>query len=84
MLPQTNLFHHVIKKHQPFLILLQPLQEKNGNLLKPTFTQYPTLHHTQINHLFSHLKQLFLQEPFHLNQSPYTITLYTNLHYPPH
>ena len=34
-----------------------------------------------MNDLFSHLKEVFLEEPFGVNQSAYSITVYTNLDY---
>ena len=34
-----------------------------------------------MNDLFSHLKEVFLEEPFEVNQSAYSITVYTNLDY---
>ena len=35
----------------------------------------------QMENLFTHLKDVFRDEPFHVNQSAYTITVYTNLDY---
>ena len=34
-----------------------------------------------MENLFTHLKDVFRDEPFHDNQSAYTITVYTNLDY---
>lgn len=34
-----------------------------------------------MNDLFTHLKDVFLEEPFEDNQSAFTITVYTNLDY---
>ena len=34
-----------------------------------------------MENLFTHLKDVFRDEPFHVNQSAYTITVYTNLDY---
>ena len=63
MVGQTNLFDDVIKKEERFVIVVQALEEKNGKLLKRTLREYPSLEHTQMNDLFSHLK-VFLEEPF--------------------
>ena len=81
MVGQTNLFDDVIKKEERFVIVVQALEEKNGKLLKRTLREYPSLEHTQMNDLFSHLKEVFLEEPFGVNQSAYSITVYTNLDY---
>ena len=81
MVGQTNLFDDVIKKEERFVIVVQALEEKNGKLLKRTLREYPSLEHTQMNDLFSHLKEVFLEEPFEVNQSAYSITVYTNLDY---
>ena len=34
-----------------------------------------------MNNLFTHLKEVFLEEKFQANQSAFTITVYTNLDY---
>lgn len=81
MVGQTNLFDDVIKNEERFVIVVQALEEKNGKLLKRTLREYPSLEHTQMNDLFSHLKEVFLEEPFGVNQSAYSITVYTNLDY---
>ena len=61
MVGQTNLFDDVIKKEERFVIVVQALEEKNGKLLKRTLREYPSLEHTQMNDLFSHLKKYFLK-----------------------
>ena len=81
MVGQTKLFDDVIKQDERFVIVDQALEEKNGNLLKHTLREYPSLKHDQMNDLFTHLKDVFLEEPFEDNQSAFTITVYTNLDY---
>lgn len=81
MVGQTNLFDDVIKSEERFVIVVQSLEEKNGQLLKRTLREYPSLEHDQMENLFIHLKDVFSNEPFNDNQSAYTITVYTNLDY---
>ena len=56
-------------------------RRKNGQLLKRTLREYPSLEHDQMENLFTHLKDVFSTEPFRENQSAFTITVYTNLDY---
>lgn len=49
--------------------------------MKRTLREYPSLEHNQMNDLFTHLKEVFLDEPFEENQSAFSITVYTNLDY---
>ena len=81
MIGQTNLFDDVIKSDERFVIVVQSLEEKNGQLVKNTLREYPSLNHDQMNNLFTHLKEVFLEEKFQANQSAFTITVYTNLDY---
>lgn len=81
MVGQTNLFDDVIKSEERFVIVVQSLEEKNGQLLKRTLREYPSLEHDQMENLFTHLKDVFSTEPFSENQSAFTITVYTNLDY---
>lgn len=81
MVGQTNLFDDVIKSEERFVIVVQSLEEKNGQLLKRTLREYPSLEHDQMENLFTHLKDVFSTEPFRENQSAFTITVYTNLDY---
>ena len=81
MVGQTNLFDDVIKSEERFVIVVQSLEEKNGQLLKRTLREYPSLEHDQMENLFTHLKDVFQDEPFRDNQSAYTVTVYTNLDY---
>lgn len=59
MIGQTNLFDDVLKQDERFVIVVQALEEKNGQLLKRTLREYPGLNHKQMNDLFMHLKELF-------------------------
>ncbi|HDL0582719.1 TPA: hypothetical protein PWN51_002074 [Staphylococcus aureus] len=81
MIGQTNLFDDVLKQDERFVIVVQALEEKNGQLLKRTLREYPGLNHKQMNDLFTHLKELFSEESFVENQSAFSITVYTNLDY---
>ena len=42
MVGQTNLFDDVIKSEERFVIVVQSLEEKNGQLLKRTLREYPS------------------------------------------
>ncbi|HEE8933544.1 TPA: hypothetical protein R8D29_002664, partial [Staphylococcus aureus] len=64
MIGQTNLFDDVLKQDERFVIVVQALEEKNGQLLKRTLREYPGLNHKQMNDLFTHLKELFSEESF--------------------
>lgn len=81
MIGQTNLFDDVLKKDERFVIVVQSLEDSKGRLIKRTLREYPSLDHNQMNNLFNHLKEVFLEEPFEENQSAFTITVYTNLDY---
>lgn len=81
MVGQTNLFDDVLKQDERFVIVVQALEEKNGQLLKHTLREYPGLTHEQMNDLFNHLKDVYSNEPFKPEQSAYSITIYTNLEY---
>ncbi|VDZ12109.1 Uncharacterised protein [Staphylococcus aureus] len=59
MIGQTNLFDDVLKQDERFVIVVQALEDKNGQLLKRTLREYPGLDHQQMNDLFAHLKELF-------------------------
>ena len=80
MIGQTNLFDDVLKQDERFVIVVQALEEKNGQLLKRTLRNIG-LNHKQMNDLFTHLKELFSEESFAENQSAFSITVYTNLDY---
>ena len=43
MVGQTNLFDDVIKSDERFVIVVQSLEERNGQLLKRTLREYPSL-----------------------------------------
>ena len=53
MVGQTNLFDDVIKSEERFVIVVQSLEEKNGQLLKRTLREYPSLEHDQMENLFT-------------------------------
>ena len=78
MIGQTNLFDDVIKSDERFVIVVQALEEKNGQLVKNTLREYPSLNHDQMSNLFTHLKEVYLEEKFQDNQSAF---VYTNLDY---
>ena len=69
MVGQTNLFDDVMKQDERFVIVVQALEE-NGKLLKRTLREYPSLEHNQMNDLFTHLKEVFLDEPFEETNQP--------------
>ncbi|MBO1199637.1 hypothetical protein J3T65_09605 [Staphylococcus simiae] len=81
MIGQTNLFDDVIKQEERFVIVVQALEEKQGQLLKRTLREYPGLNHEQMTNLFTHLKEVFQEEEFEQEQSAFSITVYTNLDY---
>lgn len=81
MIGQTNLFDDVIKTEERFVIVVQSLEEKHGQLLKRTLREYSSLTHEQMDNLYQHLKELYLEEPFEDNQSAFAITIYTNQEY---
>ncbi|AKS67208.1 hypothetical protein RN70_07430 [Staphylococcus schleiferi] len=81
MVGQTNLFDDVLKPDERFVIVVQALENKNGQLAKRTLREYSSLTHDQMNNLFQHLKELYLDSEFEANQSAFTITVYTNLDY---
>ena len=53
MVGQTNLFDDVIKSDERFVIVVQSLEERNGQLLKRTLREYPSLTHDQMENLFT-------------------------------
>ena len=81
MIGQTNLFDDVIKTEERFVIVVQSLEEKHGQLLKRPLREYSSLTHEQMDSLYQHLKELYLEEPFEDNQSAFAITIYTNQEY---
>ncbi|HHU6749805.1 TPA: hypothetical protein ACUI23_000478 [Staphylococcus pseudintermedius] len=81
MIGQTNLFDDVLKTEERFVIVVQVLEEKNGKLLKRTLREYSSLTHEQMESLFQHLKELYLETGFEASQSAFAITVYTNLDY---
>ncbi|QLK86242.1 hypothetical protein [Staphylococcus sp. 17KM0847] len=81
MVGQTNLFDDVIKTDERFVIVVQSLENKQGQLLKRTLREYSSLTHEQMENLYQHLKELYSEAPFEQNQSSFSITIYTNLDY---
>ncbi|ARJ51780.1 hypothetical protein [Staphylococcus lutrae] len=81
MIGQTNLFDDVLKTEERFVIVVQVIEEKKGQLLKRTLREYSSLTHEQMDHLFNHLKELYLETDFEASQSAFAITVYTNLDY---
>lgn len=81
MIGQTNLFDDILETEERFVIVVQSLEEKNNQLLKRTLREYGSLEHSQMESLFEHLKDVFLEESFEDNQSAFSITVYTNLDY---
>lgn len=81
MIGQTNLFDDILETDERFVIVVQSLEERHDQLIKRTLREYPSLDHSQMESLFSHLKELFSEEEFEKNQSAFSITVYTNLNY---
>jgi len=81
MIGQTNLFDDILETDERFVIVVQSLEERHDQLIKRTLREYPSLDHSQMESLFSHLKELFSEEEFEENQSAFSITVYTNLNY---
>ncbi len=81
MVGQTNLFDDVMKTEERFVIVVQSLEEQKGRLIKRTLREYNSLTHEQMENLFEHLKDLFLEASFEEKQSAFSITVYTNLDY---
>ncbi|MCU5745597.1 hypothetical protein N9R04_02530 [Staphylococcus sp. SQ8-PEA] len=81
MVGQTNLFDDVMKTEERFVIVVQSFEEQKGRLIKRTLREYNSLSHEQMDSLFTHLKDLFLEKKFEKNQSAFAITVYTNLDY---
>ncbi len=79
MIGQTNLFDDILETEERFVIVVQSLEDKHQRLIKRTLREYSSLDHSQMESLFEHLKDLFLQEDFEENQSAFAITVYTNL-----
>ncbi|MDW4355769.1 hypothetical protein QI089_02185 [Staphylococcus saprophyticus] len=81
MVGQTNLFDDILETEERFVIVVQSLEEKHQRLIKRTLREYSSLEHSQMESLFEHLKDLFLEETFEEDQSAFSITVYTNLDY---
>lgn len=81
MTGQTNLFDDVLKQDERFVIVVQSAFDSESQLVKKTLREYTSLTREQMQSLFDHLKDLYLNEPFEENQVFYDITVYTNQDY---
>ncbi|WP_414046522.1 hypothetical protein [Macrococcus equi] len=78
---QTNLFDDVLKTDEKFVIVVQGVYEKHGQIIKKILREYPSLDGQAMHRLFEHLKDTYLNEPFEDNMVFYDITVYTNEDY---
>ncbi|UXU54081.1 hypothetical protein MUA52_07355 [Staphylococcus agnetis] len=81
MVGQTNLFDDVLKQDERFVIVVQAFENKHNQLTKRTLREYTSLTHEQMENLYAHLKDLYLEEQFAQHQTAFSITVYTNLDY---
>ncbi|MCD8904963.1 hypothetical protein DWB90_06780 [Staphylococcus chromogenes] len=81
MVGQTNLFDDVLKQEERFVIVVQAFEDKHHQLTKRTLREYASLTHEQMENLYTHLKELYLEQPFEQHQTAFSITVYTNLDY---
>ena len=75
MTGQTNLFDDVLKQDERFVIVVQSAFDSDSQLIKKTLREYTSLTREQMQSLFDHLKDLYLNQVF------YDITVYTNQDY---
>ncbi|TDM15347.1 hypothetical protein [Macrococcus bovicus] len=78
---QINIFDDVMKENETFVIVVQGVYNKKGQLIKKILREYPSLDHTAMKRLFEHLKDQYLNEPFDTDQAFFDITVYTNEDY---
>ncbi|WP_414043250.1 hypothetical protein [Macrococcus animalis] len=78
---QTNLFDDVLKTDEKFVIVVQGVYEKNGQIIKKILREYPSLDGQAMHRLFDHLKDTYSHEPFQEDMAFYDITVYTNEDY---
>lgn len=78
---QTNLFDNVLKTDEKFVIVVQGVYEKNGQIIKKILREYPSLDSTAMHRLFEHLKDTYLSKPFEDHMVFYDISVYTNEDY---
>ncbi|RXK19115.1 hypothetical protein [Macrococcus sp. DPC7161] len=78
---QTNLFDDVLKTDETFVIVVQGVYEKDGQIIKKILREYPSLDSIAMHRLFEHLKDTYLNEPFDEHMVFYDITVYTNEDY---
>ena len=78
---QTNIFDDVIREDETFVIVVQEVTEHNGQLQKRVLREYPSLKMDGMKSLFSHLKDVYMEEPFSEQGKYFDITVYTNEDY---
>ncbi|TDM04161.1 hypothetical protein [Macrococcus carouselicus] len=78
---QINIFDDVLNENETFVIVVQGVYNKNGQLIKKILREYPSLDHAAMQRLFHHLKDQYLTEPFDQNMVFFDITVYTNEDY---
>lgn len=81
MVGQTNLFDDVLKQDERFVIVVQAFENHRNQLTKRTLREYTSLTHDQMESLYAHLKDLYLETTFEPQQTAFSITVYTNLEY---
>ena len=69
MTGQTNLFDDVMEQDERFVIVVQSIYDTHAQLVKKTLREYTSLTREQMQSLFNHLKDLYLNEPFEENQA---------------
>lgn len=78
---QTNLFDDVLKTNEKFVLVVQGVYDKNGQIIKKILREYPSLDRQAMHRLFDHLKETYRNEPFEIDMVFYDITVYTNEDY---
>ncbi|MCG1010323.1 hypothetical protein J4760_09870 [Salinicoccus sp. ID82-1] len=78
---QTNIFDHVIKEDETFVIVVQEVTEQNGQLHKRVLREYPSLKMEGMKNLFDHLRDVYREEAFSARGKYFDITIYTNEDY---
>lgn len=78
---QIDLFDDVLKTDEKFVVVVQGVYNKNGQLIKRILREYSSLDHTAMTKLFNHLKEVYLKEPFDEHMAFFDITVYTNEDY---
>ncbi|GAA3729771.1 hypothetical protein GCM10022378_17850 [Salinicoccus jeotgali] len=78
---QTNIFDDVIKEDETFVIVVQEVAGSGARLQKRVLREYPGLKMEGMKHLYEHLKDVYLEEPFSEDGKYFDITVYTNEDY---